>query len=470
MKSFHASQRITDRPDFAYQAVYRYLNRLVESAQCSSPTKLPSLRHLAARLKVSVSTVQYAYCLLEKEGRVRSIAKSGYFTLPFADETLLATGEALPDFLHSQARRSGMLLLSHDDPTVLVSLENSLLSLERELIRQYPRGANRLFQPFGELELRTALADRYTLCASHCWHSDNVYIGADLRAIFKVVLNTLALYGSTVLVESPCSAAMLSVLHSYNIRVIEMPLDAHNCVDIGWFNKVLIAEGVGLAILPSRICTVSVAAVENRRQLADSLNRHGVWVLENDSQGELCFEQSDSRLRDWINPQRLMVMSAFDKVIGPEASYGYLLCRHLRVELQQQFLMRSFGLPPIRQKAIARLYNLGRVDQHLDVLRSLLKRRMLVLAGMLREHLGNGLEYSLPSGGCIIWAKSIRPVNMRKVVNRLVKHRVLISPGEVFSLQGLHSQNLRISFALDWNQDIAAALNTLDLALRQERL
>jgi hypothetical protein len=38
----------------------------------------------------------------------------------------------------------------------------------------------------------------------------------------------------------------------------------------------------------------------------------------------------------------------------------------------------------------------------------------------------------------------------------------------VFSLNGLHQQNLRISFAFDWSLDIAKALGALDLALRQE--
>lgn len=471
MGSIPASQITNHSRDFAYQAVYRYLNRLVNNAEYSADTRLPSLRHLAVRLKTSVSTVQYAYTLLEKEGRVRSIAKSGYFALPCIDATAPVTGAGVLDILHAQAQRPGMLVLSQDDPTELLSLESQLLFLERGLIRQYPRVASRHSQPFGELELRTVLADRYTTSATHCWHSDDVYVGADLHAILKVVLNTLALRGSTVLVESPCSSNILRVLESFDMRVIEMPLDANHCVDLVWFNKVLMTEGVGLALLPSSISPVNEpVSLDNRRQLANLLNRHGVWVLENDSQGELDFEPSDNRLRDWINPRRLMVMSAFEKIIGPEASYGYLLCKHLRVELQRQFLNRSFSLAPIRQKAIARLYGSGRVDQHLIVLRELLKRRMWVLAGLLRRHLGSRLQFNVPNGGSVIWAKSIQPVNMRRVFDRLLKQRVLISPGEVFSLKSLHPQHLRISFALDWSQDIAGALGALDVALRLERL
>jgi len=469
MNHMHALPTTDHKPDFAYQAVYRYLNRLVDNAQCGSATKLPSLRHLANRLKVSVSTVQYAYCLLEKEGRVRSIAKSGYFTLSDVDGQLPGTGEDLLDIFYSYARRPGMFVLSHDDPTALLSLESSLLMVERELIRQYPRRANPLFQPFGELELRTALADRHTTSAAHCWYSDNVYVGADLNAILMIVLNALTLRGGTVLVESPCSWAILRVLQSFDIRVIEMPLDASHCVDLGWFNEVLTKEGIGLALLPSRVSAVNgLAPLENRRQLADLLNRHGVWVLENDSQGELCFDRSAHRLRDWINPRRLMVMAAFDKIIGPEAPYGYLLCKHAGVELQRQFLIRSFSLPPIRQKAIARLYSSGRVDQHLISLRQLLEDRMLALARLLKLHLGTRLRFNLPAGGSAIWVESTRPVNMRGVFDRLIKQRIFIAPGEVFSLNGLHQQNLRISFAFDWSLDIAKALGALDLALRQE--
>jgi DNA-binding transcriptional MocR family regulator len=471
MEGFQRLHTMNDRPYFAYQAVYRYLNRLVDNAPCGSVTKLPSLRHLALRLKVSVSTVQYAYCLLEKEGRVCSIAKSGYFTLPSVDGQLAGAGEDVLDILHCYARRPGMFVLSHDDPTVLMSLDSSLLVLERELNRQYPRRANPLFQPFGELELRTAVADRYTSCAMHSWCSDNVYIGADLRGILKIVLNALALRGGTVLVESPCSWAILRVLKSFDIRVIEMPVDASHCVDLGGVNKVLTDEGIGLALLPSRVSTVNgLAPIENRRQLADLLNRHGVWVLEDDSQGELCFDPSAERLRDWINPRRLMVMSAFDKLIGPEAPYGYLLSKHMRMELQRQFLVRSFSVPPIRQKAIARLHSSGRLEQHLIDLRHLLEDRMLALAGLLKEHLGARLRFNLPSGGSAIWAESNRPVNMRRVFDRLLKQGVFITPGEVFSLQGLHQHNVQISFAFDWSHDVAKALVSLDLALRQERL
>ena len=63
--------------EFAYRKVYRYLEALIDQAPRSGPCRLPSLRVLARRLRVSLATVQSAYSLLEEEGRVQCLSRSG---------------------------------------------------------------------------------------------------------------------------------------------------------------------------------------------------------------------------------------------------------------------------------------------------------------------------------------------------------------------------------------------------------
>ena len=125
--------------DFAYQAVYRYMINLINEVSLDTPAKLPSLRQLSTRLNVSISTIQYAYSLLEKEGRVYSVAKSGYFAWPVTANPLMAVGGDLLERLYAAARRPGMSVLSGDEPTLLGSLDSALLTLERQLVRLHPR-------------------------------------------------------------------------------------------------------------------------------------------------------------------------------------------------------------------------------------------------------------------------------------------------------------------------------------------
>ncbi|MBC3382843.1 PLP-dependent aminotransferase family protein [Pseudomonas sp. SWRI179] len=457
--------------DFAYQAVYRYLTTLINELEVNARVRLPSLRQLAERLNVSISTIQYAYSLLEKEGRVYSIAKSGYYALPAPSTTTLDGGGDLLETLYVNARRPGMLVLSADEPASMQPLDSPMLLLERELLRQYPRSSQMPSQPWGELELRTALAARYTSSPARCWNADDVYIGADLRGVLEILIGVLALRGATVLIESPCDWVVLRLLQAADINLIELPLLAGGEIDIEQLEQLLESETVRLVMLSSvlNMPTGSFVPEENRRAIAQLLERHGTWVLENDSHTDLAFEAGATPFRDLLDPDRLIVYSTFEKTIGPEAPYGYVLSRQLTLQLQRHFLLRAFRLSPIRQKAIARLYSNGRIDQHLLVLRRLLRESAVSTTQLLRERLGDSLQWVEPQGGATIWMRSTRRVDLRRVFGRLLAQRIVIAPGELFSLYGLYGQHMRLTHALNGPQDLDAALCALTDALRLEQ-
>ncbi|RKS27606.1 DNA-binding transcriptional MocR family regulator [Pseudomonas sp. WPR_5_2] len=458
--------------DFAYQAVYRYLISLIGETAGDEHLRLPSLRQLAERLNVSISTIQYAYSLLEKEGRVYSVAKSGYYALPTPAIGTLYSGNDLLESVYVNARRPGMLVLSGDEPALLQPIDSPLLLLERELLRQYPRQPQPNSQPCGELELRMALAARYTTSPVRCWHADDVYIGADLRGVLEILIAVLCLKDATVVVESPCDWGILRLFQTAGVRVIEWPLMANGSLHHEHLKELLETEPVHLVMVSSALNMPrgSRAPDDNRQTVAQLLERYDCWVLENDCYGELGFEPDGLRFRDLLAPNRLLVFSTFEKVIGPEAPYGYLLSRHLSSEWQRQFLLRAFRLSSIRQKAIARLYNNGRIDQHLQLLRRRLKDSKAQMSQLLCERLGDALQFVEPEGGATIWVRSMRRVDVRQVFQRLLKHQVVIAPGELFSLQGLHTQHLRLSHSFGSDHDLTIALGLLGEALRLESL
>jgi DNA-binding transcriptional MocR family regulator len=143
----------------------------------------------------------------------------------------------------------GMCVLSSDEPASLQPLDNPLLMLERELLRQYPRQPQALVQPCGELELRTVLAARYTSSTANYWRADDVYIGADLRSVLEILISVLELRRATVVVESPCDWVILRLLEAAEVRVIELPLLAGGVIDAQRLESVLQNEPVRLILL-----------------------------------------------------------------------------------------------------------------------------------------------------------------------------------------------------------------------------
>jgi len=454
--------------DFVYQAVYRYLKLLIDEAGSSPPVRLPSLRQLADRLNVSISTVQYAYSLLEKEGRVYSIAKSGYYAQPLHVMDSPDSGSDLLETVYVNARRPGMCVLSGDEPASLQPLDSPLLMLERELLRQYPRQPQALVQPCGELELRTVLAARYTSSTANYWRADDVYIGADLRGVLEILISVLELRRATVIVESPCDWVILRLLEAAEVRVIELPLLAGGVIDSQRLESLLQSEPVRLILLSAALSMPrgTLRPLSNQQAIAHLLGHHGTWVLENDCYSELHEGSVAQRLRDCLDPDRLLVFSTFERFIGAEAPFGFLLSRHWRNELQRHFLLRAFRLSPIRQKAIARLLGGGRLDQHLAILRRMLKERRTQLIDLLRERLGDALQIVEPQGGATVWVRSLRPVNMGYVFQRLLRQQIVIAPGELFSLQGLHAHHLRLSPLTHADHDLASVVGLIGDALR----
>jgi DNA-binding transcriptional MocR family regulator len=453
---------------FAYQAVYRYLIQLINEPGSGETLRLPSLRQLADRLNVSISTIQYAYSLLEKEGRVYCVAKSGYYAKPPGQAPLPACEGDLLETIYINARRPGMRVLSADDPASIQPLDNPLLMIERELLRQYPRIPQSPAQPWGEQALRVALAARYTVSPENCWHADDVYIGADLRGVLEILIAALGLQRATVVVESPCDWVILRLLEEAHVRVIELPVQGDGSLDPLRLESLLKSETVRLVLLSSALSMPhgSLIPRANRQAIAHLLVQHGTWVLENDAYGELQEEPEGHRIRDLLDPQRLLVFSTFEKFIGAEAPYGFVLAKGLRSELQRHFLLRSFRLSPIRQKAIARLYGGGRIDQHLQILRRLLKERRSRLINVLRERLGDALHIVEPQGGSTVWLRSSRPVNMERVFRDLLRQQVLVAPGDLFSLQGLHANHVRLSSLGYSDQALAEMVGLLGDSLR----
>ncbi|WEX12778.1 PLP-dependent aminotransferase family protein [Pseudomonas sp. G11] len=455
--------------DFAYQAVYRYMINLINEVSLDTPAKLPSLRQLSTRLNVSISTIQYAYSLLEKEGRVYSVAKSGYFAWPVTANPLMAVGGDLLERLYAAARRPGMSVLSGDEPTLLGSLDSVLLTLERQLVRLHPRHLQPWSQPCGVWELRAALAARYTSSPTRCWQADDVYIGADLRGVLEILIEVLGLKGKTVVVESPCDYLILRLLQAAGVRVVEWPWQADGSPDLALFEHWLRHESVHLVLLSSVVSMPSGHALPayDQLRLASLLDQSGCWLLENDCFGELCFAPRQRAMRDLINPERLIVFSSFEKMLGPEAPFGYVLSRHLASELQRQFLLRAFRLSSMRQHAIARLYQSGRLDQHLEALRQRLREQAAAMSERLDMRLEGRVTYRMPVAGASFWLQSVAAVDMRQVFQRAVAQQVVIAPGELFSLSGLHHQHLRLSHTFNGQPNLDIALDTLAQALLQ---
>lgn len=432
--------------EFAYRKVYRYLEALIDEAPRSGASRLPSLRVLSRRLRVSLATVQSAYNLLEEEGRVQCLPRSGYYVQGDAKVEAAVMGRQLPMLAQPL-------------------LERALFAHERRLARQRMHNIV-AWEEGGSARLRNAVAERYTRSSSQYWRAENVQLAPDVQALLETLLAALALQGGTVLVQSPCCWQVLRALVRADVRVLEVPLDARGNPDLRALARLLGSEPVGMLIMPSCLGMPQgrLVSAHYQQQLGQLLEHHPVWLLENDLDSEHCYSgPPKSRLRDWVDPHWLLVMGAFEAAVGAEAPYAYVLS-HAAV-LAEAFARRAFRLAPLRLLALAQMLGKGEIEAHLIQLRTDLQRRMDYLARTLALRFGQRVILEMPDGGLMLWVRFRQPLPWEGIVAALAGSVLHALPGGQFSVQGRYQQYLALVWVGDQPEALQQSVERLAQAL-----
>ncbi|HEN8797825.1 aminotransferase class I/II-fold pyridoxal phosphate-dependent enzyme [Pseudomonas sp. CM25] len=428
--------------EFAYRKVYRYLEALIDQAAGASPCRLPSLRALSRRLRVSLVTVQSAYNLLEEEGRVQCLPRSGYYVLGAGKQEAVAMPRQPP-------------------LPVQPVLERALLAHERRMARQRAASAAP-WEALGSARLRNAVAERYTRSSNQYWRADDVQLAPDVLALLETLLAALALHGTTVLVHSPCCWQVLGALARAGMRVLEVPLDSRGNPDLRALASLLRSEPVRMLVMPSCLGTPQgrLFSSYHLQQLGQLLGQHPVWLLENDLDSELCFSgPPHARLRDWIDPRWLLVVGAFEAAVGAEAPYAYVLGHD--GALAKAFGERAFRLAPLRLQALAHMLGKGEIETQLAQLRTQLQRRTQSLARALELQFGPRVALEIPQGGRTLWVRFHQPLPWAEVVVALAGSALHALPGTQFSLQGRYQQYLALVWLGDDPDDLQQAVERL---------
>ncbi|GLO07243.1 TPA: aminotransferase class I/II-fold pyridoxal phosphate-dependent enzyme [Pseudomonas putida] len=432
--------------EFAYRKVYRYLEALIEQASGGGPCKLPSLRAMSRRLRVSLATVQSAYNLLEEEGRVQCLPRSGYYA------QVASKAAAAP--MHPQSPLPVQPLL-----------ERMLLGHERRLARQRASGVAP-WETLGDTRLRNAVAESYTRSSSLYWRAEDVQLAPDVQALLDTVLVGLALQGGTVLVQSPCCWQVLHALARAGMRVLEVPADSRGNPNLRALARLLGAEPVCMLVMPSCLGMPQgrLVSPHYQQQLGQLLGQHPVWLLENDLDSEHCYSGPPrTRLRDWVDPRSLLVLGAFETAVGAEAPYAYVLSHD--AALAKAFAERAFRLAPLRLQALALMLGKRQIEIHLVELRTELERRTQYLVRALALQFGQQVAMQTPQGGRMLWVRFRQPLRWDCIVAALAGSALHALPGRQFSLQGRYQQYMALVWLGDQPDDLQQAVERLAQAL-----
>lgn len=406
----------------------------------SQGDRLPSIRVLAATLKVSPSTVVEAYDRLAAEGVVRSRPGAGFYVsagvatptvnalqtradraidpLWVSRQSLDAAPQALkpgcgwlpPDWMPGAILRRAMRGLSHADDTLLVDY-----------------GPSRGLPDLRQLLARRAAADGLDV------GPEQILLTASGTQAIDLICRFMLRPGDAVLVDDPCYFNFQALLHAHQVRIVSAPYTPTG-PDVAAFAQVLTAERPRLYITNSAIHnpTGATMSAQTAHKLLTVASAHGLVIVEDDIFAE--FEPEPSpRLAAFDGLTNVIRIGSFSKTLSASVRCGYIAARPDWIEamVDLQVATNFGGASPVAARLIFDSLMDSGYRRHVEALR----RR---LSGARRDATARLAQLGVapwvaPRGGFYLWGRLPDGRDASVIARAALAQDVILAPGNVFS-------------------------------------
>jgi 2-aminoadipate transaminase len=267
--------------------------------------------------------------------------------------------------------------------------------------------------------------------------------------------------GSRVLVETPSYLGALQAFSVYRPEFKSVATDEHGLVPS---SIAPVAKGARMLYsLPNfQNPTGRSLSVERRRELVETCAQLGLPLIEDDPYGALSYKGEPSPRMVAMNPDGVIYMGSFSKVLTPGIRLGYV-CAPLplvrRLELAKQ--AADLHTAQLTQMVVHEVVKDGFLDRHIPTIRELYGNQCQVMLDALAEHFPAGATWTKPEGGMFIWVTLPKQIDAMKLLDQAIAARVAFVPGSPFYANEPETNTLRLSFVTVPPERIREGIATL---------
>jgi len=413
--------------------------------------KLPSIRALAGTLQVSASTVVEAYDRLAAEGVIQSRPGSGFYVA--SQTTPLALSEVGPKLDRAidpfWVSRQSLEARSVDLRPGCGWLPPSWLPDDgmRRALRTLSRAAGPALAeydaPLGLPPLRQLISWRMSERGIEA-SPDQIMLTESGTQAIDLLCRLLLEPGDTVLVDDPCYFNFHALLRAHRARCISVPYTP-NGPDVELFAQALREHKPRLYVTNSAIHnpTGAVLSPVTAHRVLKLAEQSGLTIIEDDIFAD--FEHAVSpRLAAFDGLDRVIHIGSFSKTLSAAARCGFIAARRDWIEgLIDLKIATSLGGGRLSAELVLNLLRDGSYRKHMEALRLRLSRAMVEVTVKLKSL---GIEPWLePQAGLFLWCRLPGGIDAADVAREALAEKVVLAPGNVFSLAQTATDFLRFN-------------------------
>jgi DNA-binding transcriptional MocR family regulator len=467
-----------------YERLAQEIRSMMASGSLGPGMRLPTVRQAQDSFGVSANTVFQAYYLLEGQGLIHSVPRSGYFVSDHEDgagagHDALMKSAASSDPSESSESRNAVIALDEMVFEVLDSLrmpatirfgsafpDESLFPLAR--LGRSMSNAIRSMQPSlltaemspGSEVLRQMISQRYLTRGMKVHHDEIVVTDGALEAL-NLCLESVTSPGDTVAIESPCFYGVLQSLQRLGLRAVEIPVDPVHGLDLDALAQAIEVHRIAACWFMPTFHNPTGATLSSARKktLVAMLAAQGIPLIEDDVYADLHFGGTAMAPAKAFDVQGdVLHCSSFSKSLAPGFRIGWVTAsKKYRDKIRKTKLMTTIAACVPAQLALADYLQHGHFEKHLRTLRRALSAQNDSFVAAILALFPAGTQVSRPAGGYFVWVTLPPGTPAVQLAQQCHAEGISLMPGPVFSASSGFGHCVRINTGHQWNaqQEIA---------------
>jgi len=252
--------------------------------------------------------------------------------------------------------------------------------------------------------------------------------------------------GSRVLVETPSYLGALQAFSVYRPEFVSVQTD-----DAGMLPDDVARLGQNARLLYSlpnfQNPTGRTLSAERRAVLVENCARLQLPLIEDDPYGELSYRGESLPKMLTMNPDGVIYMGSFSKVLTPGIRLGYVVApRPLIGKLEQAKQAADLHTAQITQMVVYEVVKDGFLKTHIPTIRALYAQQCQTMLDALAKYFPNSASWTRPQGGMFIWVSLPKHIDSMQLLQEAIAEKVAFVPGAPFYANAPAANTLRLSF------------------------
>ena len=279
--------------------------------------------------------------------------------------------------------------------------------------------------------------------------------------------------GSRILVEKPTYLGALQAFTPFEPVAVGVNSDNEGMLIDDFAAKVGSGEDKARVayILPNFQNPTGRTMSEERRQaLVEKAKELDIPLVEDNPYGDLWYEGEPPLPLAARNPEGVIYMGSFSKVLAPGLRVGFIVApKSVYGKLTQAKQAADLHSPSFNQRVVAEVMKDGFLASHIPTIRAMYKvQRDVMLVALEREMEGLDVNWTRPVGGMFLWVTLPKGMNAQDLLPEAVERGMAFVPGAPFYADDAEHNTLRLSYVTVSPEQINKGIAALAAAIRAQ--